>query len=181
MTAVTPDSDRIKVYPPKQSKQWRLGVLSLGLGLLGIFQLRSVLDWLSGGPMPDSRTFMALLSLLFVPFGILLIVNGLRGFPRLTITPEGVKFDSSVGARWARWNSLDPFEVSMSHAGRFNKPVLTGTARIVGPNASKAPLRQKSFSVPDAFLTPISTIVDELKCRACRSRWYVRIAVGGDE
>jgi rhomboid protease GluP len=161
-TAATLDPARIKVYNPKQSKQWLFGALGIVFGLLGLFPLRSALDWLSGGPIPDGRTFTAMLVLLFVPLGILQIVNALRGLPRLTVTPGGIKFDNTFGAKWASWDSLDSFEIRTTYVSRFNRQVLTGTARIVGPNASRVPLRQKSFSVPDSFLTPIDTIVDEL-------------------
>jgi rhomboid protease GluP len=155
------DSSRIKIYHPKRSKQWRLGALSIGLGLLGLLPLTSILNGHAGGSMPNDQRFAAVFGLLFIAVGILSIVNALRGLPRLTVTPVGIKLDSSFGAKWARWNSLDPFEIRISPA-RVNKPALIGTARITGANASKAQLRQKSFSLPDAFLTPISTIVDEL-------------------
>ena len=111
--------------------------------------------------MPGDQGFAGLFGLLFVAAGILVIVNALRGLPRLTVTPEGIKLDSSFGAKWASWNSLDPFEVRASRA-RVKNPALIATARITGPNASMSQLRQKRLSLPDAFLKPISTIVDEL-------------------
>jgi rhomboid protease GluP len=155
-------SDRIKVYSPRQSKQWRLGILGIGMGLVGLLPLSSVLDWLSGGPTPDGRSFVVLFCcLLFLSIGVLYIVNALRGLPRLSVTPGGIKLESSLSAKWARWESLGRFEVKATQL-RFNKQVLTGTAKIVGLNASKAQLRQKSFPIPDFFLTPIGTIVDEL-------------------
>jgi rhomboid protease GluP len=161
MTSEFSDSSRIKIYHPKASKQWRLGALAIGLGLTGLLPLVSVFNGRPGGSMADDQRFAAVFGLVFVAIGILLIVNALRGLPRLTVTPEGIKLDSSLGGKWASWNSLDPFEVRTSPA-RVKKPARIGAARITGPNASKAQLRQKSFSLPDAFLTPIGTIVDEL-------------------
>jgi rhomboid protease GluP len=163
MTAAIPDLDRIKVYRPKQSKQWRIGLTGIALGLIiGLLPLPKILHWLSGGPMPDGQAFVAAFCLLFVPLGVFWIVNGLRGFPRLTVTPEGVTLDSGLGAKWAKWDSLDPFEVVTTHVGRFNRQVHNGAARIVGSNASKGPLRRKSFSISDNFQSPVSALVDEL-------------------
>jgi membrane associated rhomboid family serine protease len=155
-------SREIRVYAPKPATQYRLGIILIGLGLLGLLPLRGVSNWLAGGQMPEPRAFFALACVLFLPVGIIFILNGLRGLPRLTVTPRGIEYNSSIGAKSANWDSLEPFAVKTIHAGRFRKPVLTGSAKVVGGNASKGPLRSKTFSLPDHFLTPIGTIVAEL-------------------
>jgi rhomboid protease GluP len=90
------------------------------------------------------------------------MANALRGLPRLTVSREGVVLDGGLGPKWASWDSLDRFEITTAYAGRLTKPMLTGTAKIVGPNASKVPARSKRFVIADHFLSPIGTIVEEL-------------------
>ena len=157
-----PASGRTEVYPSRAGKQWRLGLGMMGLGLLSLLPLKRVLQWLAGGPMPDGGAFLAAACLVLVPLGVVFILNGLRGLPRLTVTPHGVKLDSSIGTRWANRDSLAPFVLKAMHAGRFNRQLQIASAKIIGLNASKRPLRAKTFSIPDHFLTPIATIVADL-------------------
>ena len=167
-------SDPIKVYASSSAKQWRLAAISLGVGLLGLFPLKGISDWLSGGTMPDVRAFFALACLLFFPVGVLYVLNALRGLPRLTIAPHGVTLDTSIRTKWANWDSIEPFTVQNLRAGAFSKKVLTASAKVVGPHASEGPLRAKAFAIPDHFQTSIETIVAELN--AARAQ-----AVGGSE
>jgi rhomboid protease GluP len=167
-------SDPIKVYASSPAKQWRLAIISFVVGLLGLFPLKVISDWLHGGPMPDVRAFFALACLLFFPVGVFYVLNALRGLPRLAIAAYGVKLDASIRTKWASWDSVEPFAVQNLRAGAFGKKVLTASAKIVGPHASKGPLRAKAFAIPDHFQTSIETIVDELN--AARAQ-----AVGGSE
>jgi hypothetical protein len=84
-------SNRNGTYSPKPGKQLRLGFLAFGVGLLAIIPLAQVSKWMSGGPMPDYRAFVGLLLLLCFPLGLICFANALRGFPRLTIAPDGVR------------------------------------------------------------------------------------------
>jgi rhomboid protease GluP len=153
----------VKVYRPRSSKQWWLGVICLVVGLMGLGPLINISRWLSGGPAATGRTFVASLCLLALPFGLLIIANALRGLPRLTIAPDGVRFDNSLGAKWANWDSLSEFELKTTYVGRFRKEILTATAKIIGPNTNKSWWRRsKSFFVPDHFQIPITEIIGEL-------------------
>jgi rhomboid protease GluP len=167
-------SDPIKVYASSSAKQWRLAIISFVVGLLGLFPLKGISDWLYGGPMPDVRAFFALACLLFFPVGVLYVLNALRGLPRLTIAPHGVTLDTSIRTKWANWDSIEPFTVQNLRAGAFSKKVLTASAKVVGFHASEGPLRAKAFAIPDHFQTSIETIVAELN--AARAQ-----AVGGSE
>lgn len=158
--AASPGPEEVKVYRPKQSKAWRLGLTFIVMGLVGLLPLPQILHWLSGGPTPDSQAFLVVLCLLLVPVGILWIVNAMRGYPRLTVTPDGVSIHTGFTQRWARWDSLDPFDVMVTVTGRFNQRVLTASARVTGPNASRA--AGKSFTISDFFQTPIETIAADL-------------------
>jgi hypothetical protein len=155
------DPNQIKVYRPKRSKQWRFGAFSISLVVVGIWSLTEVWAWHVGGPMPRRPVFTGL-GILCIPFGIILLVSLLRGYPRLTITPEGVCLDRGLGPRTATWNNLDPFEVKTIYKDIFKRQVLMGSAQIIGSGANRVVLRRKSFSIPDFFETPIVTIVAEL-------------------
>jgi rhomboid protease GluP len=129
--------------------------------LLGLIPLGHVLQWLSGGPLPDIRAFVALLCLLLFPFSFLFVLNGLRGLPRLTVTRQGVKLDTALGARSANWDSVEPFVIK-TFGGRFNRRRQIASARVIGNSASKGPRRSKTFVLPDHFQAPLETIVGEL-------------------
>jgi rhomboid protease GluP len=159
-TGNTPNPYRIKVYRPG-AKQWWISLGCTAFVLASLPALSSVWNWFSGGPIPSSGTFKLVLGgLFFALLGIHAVINVLRGFPRLTVTPEGIKFESTFGTKWARWNSLDSFMVRTTQF-RFSKRH-SAIAKIVGPNASRVPLRRKTFSVPDLFQTRIDTMVDEI-------------------
>jgi len=158
------NSDQFKVYRPKKSKQLRIGALGVGIGLIGWLPLQEILDWHSGaGHAPDLRAYITILAtLFFLVIGLISIANALRGLPRLTATEFGIKLDNTLGTKWANWNSLDIFEIKTTYVGRFNRKVISATARIVGTDASRIPLRRKKFSIPDQFTKPIQVIVEEL-------------------
>jgi hypothetical protein len=116
-----PDPDGTKIYAPRWASQLRFGFFLICISLFGLLPLKGILDWLSGGPVPNAETFFALVFLLILPICMLaiLILNALRGLPRLTITPQGVTLKSSVGTKWANWDSIDSFVIKAVHAGRF--------------------------------------------------------------
>jgi rhomboid protease GluP len=178
-TAEDVAAGRFKVYASRPATQWRLGFIFIGLGLLSLLPLRDVSKWLSGGPMPDIQEFFALACVLFVPIGILAVLNALRGLPRLTITPRGIKLDASIGARWANWDSLEPFAIKTTHGGRFSRQVKTASAKVIGYHASRRLMPSKTFLVPDHFLTPIGTIVAELNAARAQAVGVSESLLGG--
>jgi membrane associated rhomboid family serine protease len=151
----------IKVYHAKSGTQWRLALLAFVMSALGLLPLKQIFDWLSGGPRPEGGAFLALASLLFLPIGILFLSNALRGLPRLTVTPEGIKFESGVRTKWATWDSIGPFAVKTVYAGRFRQ-VRTASAKIAGTAAGRSLRRARSFTIPDQFTVPIDAIAAEL-------------------
>jgi membrane associated rhomboid family serine protease len=160
----TPEADGTKIYAPRLGSQLRFGFFLICISLFGLFPLKGILDWLSGGPVPNAETFFALVFLLILPICMLaiLILNALRGLPRLTITPEGVTLESSVGTKWANWDSIGFFAIKAVHAGRFRKPIQIASARVVGPNTNRLLRFAKVFSVPDHFQAPIHSILEYL-------------------
>jgi membrane associated rhomboid family serine protease len=162
VVAAKAKADEVAVFNARPGKQWQLAFLSAVIGSLGLLPLTSVVRWFSSGPAPDGRTIVAVLCVLLIPFGILFAINALRGWPRLTLTGEGVRLDTSLGSRWAQWNSLSVFEIKKSYAGRFRKEVPSAVAAIVGANASKSWRMKKQFFIPDQFETPIADIVEKL-------------------
>ena len=55
MIGEAPASGRTKVYASRPTTQWQLGIISIGLGLVGLLPLRGVSNWLSGGPILGKR------------------------------------------------------------------------------------------------------------------------------
>src|SRR5215469_7278653 len=139
-----PESNAIKIYASRPGAQLRFGLIFIGLGLLGLLPLKGISNWLSGGPVPDIGAFLALSALLFLPLGILAILNVPRGLPRLTITPRGVALKYSLGTKWATWDSLAPFAIKTVYAGRFRQAVEMASGRLVGQNASWSVRRAKT-------------------------------------
>jgi rhomboid protease GluP len=151
-----------KVYAANPAKLRRAGLVSIGLGLLGLVPLWQLLKWHAGGAMPDARAFFALFALLFLPFGVLCFIASLRRLPRLTIEPHGIKLDNIIGTKWANWDSLEPFTIKTRVIGRAKKKYQTASAKVTGNHASRSVLRAKAFPIPDFFLTPIETVAAEL-------------------
>lgn len=159
-----PETGGMKIYAPRLGLQLRSGFVFICIGLFGLFPLKGILDWLSGGPVPNAKTFVTLVFLLILPICafVILVLNALRGLPRLTISPQGVTLKSSMGTKWANWDSIEPFAIKAVRAGRFSKPIQMASARVVGPNTNRSSRRAKVFSVPNHFQAPINTILQDL-------------------
>jgi len=84
----------------------------------------------------------------------------IRGLPRLTIGPQGLTLRLALATKWANWDSIDPFVVKITQAGRSMRKVKTASAKITGANASKD--RSKQISIQDWFDRPIEEIVAEI-------------------
>jgi len=164
-----PASFENRIFPPRSGLQLRRGIILLGLGLLGLLPLKSILQWLLGGPTPANATFVALAFLLFLPFAGYRILNWLRGLPTLTIAKDGVEIDSAIGAKWANWDGLEPFFIKTIYAGFFRKPIQVATATVVGDHAGRRWLRPKNFTVSDDFQTPIEALRRELNAVRARA------------
>lgn len=151
-----------KVYHAKSSTQWRLALIAFLLGGLGLIPLKQISDWLSGGPKPESGAFFAATAaLFFLPIGILFVLNALRGLPRLTMTPEGLKFEGGIRTKWTTWESVGPFAVKAVYSGRFRQTRMA-SAKIAGSAAGQSPRRVRTFSIPDQFTVPIDAVVTQL-------------------
>jgi rhomboid protease GluP len=148
-------SSQSKVYLPDTAKQWRLGAITLGLGLLGVLPLRAIYLWHAGGPMPEPRALLAAACILFIPLAFLGIVGALRGRPRLTTTADGIRLETVTGTKWANWDSLEPFVIT-----NYGRKMQLASAKVIGPHASK--LRANTFRVADQFTTPLGTIAEDL-------------------
>lgn len=164
--AILPDfpaqksSTGIKVYRAKSGTQWRLALLAFVMSALGLIPLKHIFDWLSDGPRPEAGVFLAAAcTLFFLPIAILFASNALRGLPRLTVTPEGLKFESGVRTKWASWDSVGPFAVKAVYSGRFRQTRMA-SAKIVGSAAGLR--RTRGFTIPDQFTVPVDAIATEL-------------------
>jgi rhomboid protease GluP len=156
-----PGADADRVYSARPLAQLRLGATLILISLLGLTPFKAMSRWIDGGPTPESGAFLALVCLLLFPFGLIGIFNAIRRLPRLTIDPVGITLQFAR-TKWANWDSLDPFVVKLTQAGRFSRKVKTASARVTGPNASKGSLRSKMITFGDFFDTPVEEIVADL-------------------
>ena len=140
--------------------QLRYGLILILLSLAGLTQVHPFLLWYHGGPLPEPKAFLTLSCLLLLPLGLVGLANAIRGLPRLTVGPQGVALQHAFGAKWASWDSVDPFVVKTTVAGRSGRQIKTATARITGPNASKK--RSGRIAIPNQFDEPIEEIVADI-------------------
>ena len=143
-------------YRPRRLKTWSASVFFILCGVL--------IAWPQLHLLLTARTVSArMIALLLVSFaglalGGLGLIGTLRGLPRLSVTQGGVRLDTAVGSEWADWNSLGRFEVTSAAVIR----VRSASARITGTTVNRRLRGRTRFELPDAFQTPIATIVAEL-------------------
>jgi len=165
------------VYSAKRSSQLRPAAICIVGGLIGLIPLKAMSRWLDGGPMPEPRAFLVLLCVLLLPLGFLLIVNAIRGLPRLTIDPQGVTLQHAHVTRWAHWDSIDPFVVKTTYASRSKREVKTAWANITGENGSRSRWRGNRIGFTNCFDKPIEEIVAEINARRASSLGLSDMAV----
>ena len=164
-----------KVYHAKSGNQWRLAFIAFVLAAAGLIPLKQIFGWLSGGPNPGGGAFVGMLcALFFLPFGIVFVANALRGLPRLTVTPEGLKLQGGIRTKRATWDSIGPFTIRNVYSGRFRQ-VRVASAKIVGSGAGRA----RNFAVPDHFTVPIEEIAPELNAARARATGDTASALPG--
>ena len=91
------------------------------------------------------------------------MMNAVLGFPRLTVTRQGLTRRSLFRTTTAEWNSLSRFHIERLNGGK----TVSATADIIGPNASRKLLRGKArvFKIADTYRTPIELIAAEIHGR----------------
>jgi rhomboid protease GluP len=157
---------RETVYRPRRGKIYRSGLLLLLFGLfIGAAPARDVLAWIAGSIEPSGRTILgALAGLASAGMGLLIIVGALRGLPRLTASPDGLRLETAFGSRSAAWGSLGPFAAGRVYTG-FGRSIANATAAVTGTEASRNLCRRKKFFLPDAFVVPLDVILADLNRR----------------
>jgi membrane associated rhomboid family serine protease len=162
-----PSIDGGRVYVGRARTQLRYGATLILLSLLGLTQVQAFSRWYHGGPPPHPGAFWTLSCLLLFPLGLVLISNAIRGLPRLTIGPQGFSLQLAFKTKWANWDSVDPFVVKETVAGRSRRQVKTATARITGPNAGQE--RLKLITIPNLFDSPIEEIAADINATRASS------------
>jgi membrane associated rhomboid family serine protease len=145
----------------------RYGATLILVSLVALTQFQAFSRWYHGGLAPKPEAFWTLSCLLLFPLGLVLISNAIRGLPRLTIGPEGISLQLAFKTKWANWDSVDPFVVKTTVAGRSRRQVKTATSRITGPNASQR--RSKPITIPDHFESPIEEIAADINAARASS------------
>ena len=147
--------------------QLRYGAILILTSLVGLAEFQAFSRWYHGGPVPNPKAFWVLSCLLLFPLGLVLISNAIRGLPRLTIGPLGLSLQLAFKTKWANWDSVDPFVVKTTVAGRSRRQVKTATSTITGPNASQKP--SKPITIPDHFDSPVEEIAAEINAARASS------------
>ena len=155
-----PSNDGGRVYVGRVLTQLGYGAGSIVLSLFGLLPVHAFINWYHGGSVPEPNAFWALSCLLLFPFGLVLISNAIRGLPRLTIGFQGVSLQQAFNTKWAHWDSIGPFAVQTTKAGRLGRKIKRATAEITGPNAGLK--RTATLLIPDHFDQPIDDIVTEI-------------------
>ena len=90
-------------------------------------------------------------------------MNAILGFPRLTVTPQGLMRRSLFRTTTVEWNSLSRFHVAHVNGGK----AASAAADIIGPDASPRLRRgkRKLFKITATYRTPVETIVAEIHDR----------------
>jgi rhomboid protease GluP len=165
-------------YRPKLAQQYRIAFLIITLGALLVFlALQAFSPWFHGAALPGGKAFVRILiAFLFLGFGILMLVGAMRGLPRLTLTQDGIEFETVFSTKWANWNSLSAFALTTNYVGLFNRRRLTASADIAGPSVSRNLLRTGKFVIPDVFLAAVDRIVADLNAQQRRVLGVSRVA-----
>jgi rhomboid protease GluP len=155
------------IYQANRAKLWRAaGGSALFVVVAGGLSGANVAAWAQGkAALTDQAVILGLCGLFFLGTGVVALAGAIRGVPRLTVTPAGVKLDLVFSSAWAHWSSLAGFAITTTLVGRRRRLVASATAVLVGKEASPSILRKKKLSIPDSFRTPLATIVDELNTR----------------
>jgi rhomboid protease GluP len=131
--------------------------------VLAGLRAKESLQWLEDAPpLSWSSGVIVAFACLGLVLGIWKIVTILRGLPRLMVSSAGIRLRSSILTRWADWNSLTAFQLQVTHVGFNRRPLISATAGIIGPKASRRLLCRKRFEIPDIFVTQIATIANEI-------------------
>jgi rhomboid protease GluP len=165
--AIDPGVAHERVYAAGRAKLWGGATICLILGVaIAWSRLKEFSAWTEGTASPGPvAVAMALLAIMTIVFGVIAIVSAVRGLPRLTVSPAGVRLDYLFRTSWSDWHSLTGFAVTTMDVGRFGRRVESAGAGIVGTAVSKDLLRRKTLTIPDSFLTPIAVIVADLNAR----------------
>jgi len=151
-----------QVHLPRRRKQLGIAALCAGIGLLAVFgALRT----------PDAGLLQLVVplggALFMLALAVLIAGGAALGRPRLTLTRSGVVLETLFGTRIVAWDSLSAFEPTY-----YGRRLVAATAAIVGQRVNRNLRRRKKLAIPNAFQTPIETLIMELNGRRAH-------AVGG--
>jgi hypothetical protein len=170
MSATIFGTDEEERYRPKLAQQYRIALLIIALGALLVFlALRAFSPWFHGAALPGGKEFFRIvIAFLLLGFGVLMLIGAMRGVPRLTLTQDGIEFETVFTTKWANWNSLSAFALTTNYVGLFNRRRLTASADIAGPSVSRNLVRTGKFVIPDVFLAAVDRIVADLNAQQRR-------------
>jgi rhomboid protease GluP len=151
------------VYSGRPGKQLAYGAIAILLSLVGLTKLSLVFHCFGGSSCPAPRDFFISSACLFIfSIGALGIVSAIRGLPRLTVTPEGIKFQSALTTKMASWNSLGPFVVKVTHVGGFDQKTKSASAGVTETDGDANRSRSKTITIPNSFQVPVEEVVADL-------------------
>jgi hypothetical protein len=124
----------VTIYRPRRPRIVRGGVSFALCGAVILLAGSSALHKSPGGA--DARAlWLVTLGCFSLGFAGITFLGVLRGLPRLTMTPVGVRLDTMFGSLEASWQSLAQFQVTPLTWSR--RPRQSAIASIIGPEVSR--------------------------------------------
>ena len=154
------------VFRPRRGRQVRSCLVWLGVGAVCGLLARN------GAGAGEGQTILRLYAIFCIGLSVRRLILLLRGAPRLTMGDWGLTLKTMLGSRTAGWSDLEPFALT-SH-GRLWRRRVQLVAQIIGPGGKPGAVH-RSFTIPDAFHSPLSTIKGTLE------HWHGKHGTGAQD
>ncbi len=127
----------------------------------------------SSRPVPATLSILEqrllfLYSLPLLAFGAFRLLQAVCGLPRLTVTSDGIEFQTAFRTKWAKWNSLENFKLR-EQRGSKGGVTLSATSIVSGKSAGDNLLDKAKLTIPNAFSVSIPELIAALNARRAQA------------
>jgi membrane associated rhomboid family serine protease len=149
-----------RAYGPRTRGRWRNCLLTLVAG-----GLWAAVEWpkpvlhVAAGQVPGNLA-ADITAAIVLAAGLLMLINLLRGRPRLTIGPAGMTIQHSFRTQSAAWADLGEFRL-IPAVGRRGWVA----ASIIAPWDTRSGGRERLLTIHDAFAVPLDVIMGDINDR----------------